>query len=176
MKSQTLPEAREEGLIVEELQDELLVYDLERHKAHCLKGTTALIWRDCDGRTSVREITARLRKALKTPIDEDIVWVALHRLGKANLLQKRVTLPKEIAASSSRRDMMKKVAALGGISVISLVVPTAADAASRVVSCKHAFHNGLPENGQCCSNGLTCHFPARPGFSIPDCADPCSTG
>jgi len=176
VKSQTLPEAREDGLIVEELQDELLVYDLERHKAHCLKGTMALIWRDCDGKTSVREITARLRKALKSPIDEDIVWVALHRLGKANLLQKRLTLPKEIAARSSRRDMMKKVAVLGGISVISLVVPTAADAASRIVSCKHAVHNGLTENGQCCSGGLTCHFPPRPGKSSPDCENPCSTG
>ena len=39
------PRARTEGLVVTELPDELLVYDLERHRAHCLNPTAALVFK-----------------------------------------------------------------------------------------------------------------------------------
>ena len=39
-----LPKARQEQLTVRELPDETVVYDLARHKAHCLNPTAALIW------------------------------------------------------------------------------------------------------------------------------------
>ena len=46
MNSQAiLPAAREEGLIIQEMADEVLVYDRERYKAHCLNQTAALVWR-----------------------------------------------------------------------------------------------------------------------------------
>ena len=38
-----MPRARQDELIVEELQDETLVYDLQRHKARCLNRTAALV-------------------------------------------------------------------------------------------------------------------------------------
>jgi hypothetical protein len=40
-----MPRARRDELVVEELDDETLVYDLERHKARCLNHTAALVWR-----------------------------------------------------------------------------------------------------------------------------------
>ena len=51
-----LPRMREQGLITDELPDEILVYDLDRHKAHCLNRTAALVWRQCDGKTSSMNI------------------------------------------------------------------------------------------------------------------------
>ena len=39
------PRARTEGLVVTELPDELLVYDLERHRAYCLNPTAALVFK-----------------------------------------------------------------------------------------------------------------------------------
>ena len=54
-------------MIVEELQDETLVYDLNRHKARCLKRTAALVWGRCDGRTSVSEVAALLEEQSATP-------------------------------------------------------------------------------------------------------------
>ena len=39
-----MPRARQDELVVEELQDETLVYDLKRHKARCLNRTAALVW------------------------------------------------------------------------------------------------------------------------------------
>jgi hypothetical protein len=44
------PRARAENLTVRVLGDETLVYDQERHKAHCLNATAALVWRHCNGK------------------------------------------------------------------------------------------------------------------------------
>ena len=40
-----LPRARTSELIVKELPDETLVYDLANDKAHCLNHTAALVWK-----------------------------------------------------------------------------------------------------------------------------------
>jgi hypothetical protein len=41
-----LPRVRKKNLIIDELADEVLVYDLDRHKAHCLNRTAALVWKN----------------------------------------------------------------------------------------------------------------------------------
>lgn len=160
------PRARDNGLVIEELEDELLVYDLDHHKAHCLNSTAALVWRHCDGETGVEGIADRLRKESKVSIDDEVVWVALRRLGKANLLRERVTPPKNLAFGSSRRDLIKKLALAGGLSVMTIMSPTAAEAASGCltkVSCRHACignHsqawpcNGVADqqHGKCCNS------------------------
>src|SRR2546423_15689116 len=46
------PRARDARLVIQELPDELLVYDLERHRAHSLNRTAALVWRHCDWKKS----------------------------------------------------------------------------------------------------------------------------
>lgn len=55
-----LPKARSEGLITKEVDGELLVYDLERDRAHCLNEIAAAIWKRCDGSTTTTEIAAQL--------------------------------------------------------------------------------------------------------------------
>ena len=60
-REQSAPRARNEGLLVQEMPDELLVYDLVRHKAHCLNQTAAMIWTRCDGKTSVKQMAAFLK-------------------------------------------------------------------------------------------------------------------
>ncbi len=87
---QLRPSARTEGIVVQALPDEVLVYDLERHKAHCLNRTAALIWKQCDGQTSVTKMIRILEQELKTPVPEGVVWLALRQLGRAHLLVERV--------------------------------------------------------------------------------------
>ncbi len=175
MKTKLVPHAREDGLVIEEYEDELLVYDLDRDKAHCLNETAAMIWHSCDGKRSVPEIAARIRSELRVPVDDEVVWVALRRLGKARLLRDRVNPPLDANISSSRRDLMRKLAVVGGLSVITIISPTAAEAATGCtmkVSCKHlciSNHSvkSLPcpggkadeQNGQCCGDTKgVCHF------------------
>lgn len=165
--SNKVPHAREEGLMVRELPDEVLVYDLGRHKAHCLNSTAALIWKHCDGKSSVADIAARLGKELQLPIDEEVVWVGVRRLGRANLLQNQMTPPTDVVRKS-RRELMQKLALVGGLSVASILLPTAAEAASKFVSCAHESKNGVPENGGCCNgNKGICHWPGTSGHG--DC-------
>ena len=61
-----MPRARQEKLLVHELTDEVLVYDLKRHKAHSLNKTAALVWQRCDGKSGVTEIT-RLLEGSEVP-------------------------------------------------------------------------------------------------------------
>ena len=51
-----VPKARQEQLIVKELPDELLIYDLQSDKAHCLNETAALVWKNCDGHKTVEQL------------------------------------------------------------------------------------------------------------------------
>jgi len=157
-----MPQARQDELVVEELQDETLVYDLERHEASCLNRTAALVWRHCDGRSSVADVAALLEEQSATPTDEAVVWMALDRLSRANLLSESVTLPAD-KAQYSRREMLRKLRRVAGISLLlpvieSIVAPLAAAQASCISldECKTFPKNkcgGLPICGnpsRCC--------------------------
>jgi|SRR5215471_13177086 len=130
--------ARNEEILVQTLPDELLVYDLKRHKAHCLNRTAAFIWQHCDGQRSVSEIAGLMEKEWNTPVNEDAVWYGLNRLSKANLLQESITLPQE-KAGISRRSAVRRlgVGALLTLPVVmSIVSPTMAAAASVPLVCQ----------------------------------------
>jgi hypothetical protein len=152
-----VPRAREDRLVVQELPDEVLVYDLNRHKAHCLNRTAAFIWRHCDGRTSVAKLATLLRKELKSPVDEAVVWLALDHLGRAHLLGERV-MPPAGAPRLSRREVMRKLALAGALSVLlpavtSIVAPTATEAASGCL--KTTCESGKTSSCNGCA-GLAC--------------------
>ncbi len=156
-----MPRARQDELVVEELQDETLVYDLERHKARCLNRTAALVWRHCDGQTSVADVAALLEEQLAIPTDEAVVWMALDRLSRANLLTEPVKLPAD-RAQYSRRQMLRTLRRAAGISLLlpvvtSIFAPRAAAQASCVSStaCIAGLQpcSGLPicgQPGKCC--------------------------
>jgi len=153
-----LPRMRKQNLIVDELPEEVLVYDLDRHKAHCLNRTAALVWRRCDGKTAPREIARRLQRELDQPFNEEMVWLALRQLNKINLLAEPVSLPPKLAGMS-RREMVRNlgIAATVPLVITSIVAPTAGQAATCIPL------NGAcqPPNLPCCGN-LTCN----PGHHI----------
>ena len=132
-----MPRARQDELVVEELPDETLVYDLKRHKAHCLNRTSALAWSRCDGRTTVAEVAALLEGELKITADEAVVWMALDRLDGAHLLKEQVTLPAD-KTQYSRREVLRTLRRVAGISLLlplieSIVSPLAAAQQSNCV-------------------------------------------
>ncbi len=140
------PLARQEGLIVQQMPDEVLVYDLDRHKAHCLNRTAALVWQHCDGRTSVRQIARKLEKQFKSPVNDEVIYLALDQLGKDHLLEKRIALPTELK-QFSRRELIRRVGLATAVAlpvIISIVSPTSANA----VTC-------VP-NGAACQPGVVC--------------------
>lgn len=154
------PRQRRDGLVVQELPEETLVYDLERHEAHCLEAVAATVWEACDGRRTVEEIAARAAKRLGRRVPEEAAWLALRRLGRAHLLEAPVALP-AARAGTSRREWLKTAAALGGLSVLSITAPTAAQAATCITTTAcEALQNRLCTGGPCCTTGPN---PAPPG-------------
>jgi hypothetical protein len=139
-------QARSERLLTQELSDELLVYDLDRHRAHSLNRTAALVWRHCDGRTTVAEMAALLQRELSLPADEDAVWMALRRLDKAHLLQAPITLPAD-AVRCSRREMVRKLGTAAGLALVGLI---AAPRAAQALSCRPGGA-ACTADSQCCS-------------------------
>ena len=128
------PARRTEGLVLTELMGEVLVYDLERHRAHCLNPAAAVVFKHCDGTRSVEDLAALLERELGAPAHPDCVWLALDRLGKARLLRQRVSRPKE-AGRLSRRELVRRVGVAALLpAVTSLVAPTSAEAAASCVN------------------------------------------
>ena len=130
-KGQRLPTARTNGLIVHELSDEVLIYDQETHKAHCLNRTAALIWRCCDGSSTVEDIRERLEKKLDNPVEQTIVMLGINQLDKARLLSS--SLSSGIDRGVSRRQVLQKlsVGAVAALPLItSIISPHAVEAAT----------------------------------------------
>ena len=126
------PRMRKQGLVVDDLPDEVLVYDLERDQAHCLNRTAALVWRCCDGNTAAPEIARRLKVELDAPFNEELVWVALEQLEKQNLLDHSISIPSQFTRLS-RRQMIRNLGLAAAIAVpvvTSIVAPTAVQAAT----------------------------------------------
>src|SRR5882672_6087923 len=98
-----MPRARGEGLVIEEIEDELLVYDLERHRAHRLNPAAALVWRACDGRQRIRDVAVRLAQLLGTSPSVRLVWLALERLQRSWLIERRPVAVR--SAAISRREL-----------------------------------------------------------------------
>jgi hypothetical protein len=119
------PKARENKIVVQESTGEILVYDLLNNKAHCLNETSSVVWRDCDGKSSVAEIAQRQQ------LPEEYVAVAVNELQKANLLAEKVDLQLP-ADRVSRRKMLLKVGATAVVLplITSVVAPTAVHAQS----------------------------------------------
>jgi hypothetical protein len=143
--TRVVPLAREEGLVIQGLPDELLIYDLDRHKAHCLNQTAAFIWKHCDGKMTVPEITARLRKEFNALCDEALVWLALEQLEKSHLLRGRVA---RSSNTMSRREVMRKAGLAAAVS-IPLITTILAPEAKAQASC-------LPRDAACTSNTQCC--------------------
>lgn len=128
MNKSQFPVARKSGLVVQDMPDEVLVYDLNSNKAHCLNQTAASVWKACDGKTSVSEMAAFFGEGA----NEDLVWLALDQLSENELLESEL---KTKFSGQSRREVIKKIglASIIALPVIaSLVAPQNALAA---VSC-----------------------------------------
>lgn len=128
------PLARRKDLVVRELPEETLVYDVPRHRAHCLNRTAAQVWRHCDGSRDVGDLAALLPSELPMPAAEELVFLALQQFRKAHLLEGDVPLPVQPEWYSRRRMLAKLGIALAMLpAVISVTAPKARAAASMVL-------------------------------------------
>lgn len=164
-----LPRARTDGLVIETLGDETLVYDLRRHRAHCLNLAATLVWRRCDGRTPVAAAAEQLGAELGVPEADDLVWTAVEQLARARLLEEAPSFPAPRSRYARRAVIralgLSAAAALLAPLVDSVVSPVAAQAGSCVTDAEcralaPPFCGNQPICGQprrCCRQaGIRC--------------------
>jgi Coenzyme PQQ synthesis protein D (PqqD) len=129
------PRARKAGLVVRVLDDEVVVYDMERNQAHCLNETAAAVWNRCDGDTTISQLAYGLKEEVNTAVDDEVVWYALTQLGRDHLLEEGPAVSDE-KRGISRRQMIERVGVTLAIPVVaSIVAPTIASASSPTTSC-----------------------------------------
>jgi len=148
----TFPKARKEKLIVRKFADELLVYDKKRHKAHSLNRTAALIWKHCDGRSPVPEITQRVATEMGGTVNERLVWYALKQFDRDHLLEEKLEVPARllttIGGGFNRRQMMRALG-ITAVAALPLVTSMIAPTPARAASC-------LPGGASCTSSAQCC--------------------
>jgi hypothetical protein len=140
------PLAKRSKLVVRELADETLVYDVEGHRAHCLNRTAALVWELCDGRNTVSGIAGQMGERLSARVPEEVVRLALEQLADRGLLAPGDFQPAPPVNLVSRRAMMRRLGLAAAVAlplVTSVISPTPVMAQS-------------PCNETSCPPGTTC--------------------
>lgn len=130
------PAARRTGLVVRELPGEVVVYDLERHQAHCLNRTAAAVFQGADGTRSLDELAALLGDDAGPPERAAAVRMALEQLAAAQILEPGSAPSRAAAPGLSRRSVLQR-AGLGAAvllpAVVSMLAPTPAEAAATCI-------------------------------------------
>jgi hypothetical protein len=131
-----LPITKKAELATQEVAGETLVYDLKRHRAHCLNAAASAVWRYCDGQTTISGMAEKLHSETGLPADETVVQLALKQLRAAGLIEcDRPVAPAE--KLPTRREIAKRLAIPAALAlplVSSIVAPTPGMAASCVGS------------------------------------------
>ncbi|ALF55221.1 hypothetical protein ACX27_24155 [Nostoc piscinale CENA21] len=135
-----IPVARTENLLIQEVGEELIVYDETRDTAHCLSAIAVRVWYLCNGQNTVETIARLLQEEFEFPPNQTVDWhglvqLTLAELEQFHLLDAAVTEPLN-SPQTSRRQVLKKVSLVGGFAIGSLfpaiksiIVPTPAMAA-----------------------------------------------
>jgi hypothetical protein len=134
LKQKHYPEAVSENLIIQELKNELLVYNLKTHRAMSLNETVACVWQLCDGKKSLSEIEVLASRRLETPLPKEAILLSISELDRNNLLIPTASSKtEENIPEISRRQMIRRVALTSAVAIpviTALTAPRAADAQS----------------------------------------------
>jgi hypothetical protein len=151
MKTKSNPLARRNDVVVQELQGEVLIYNLQNNKAFCLNETSAMVWKLCDGNHSIEDIRQSVSRETGSPVTDDLVWLALESFKKEELLENGSAMPPAFNGLS-RRDVIKKIG-LGTMVALPVVASLIAPAAAHAQSC---LPDGAPCNGTtpCCGGAI----------------------
>ena len=154
MNNSFCPKARNHELLIREVDDETLVYDLKTDKASCLNDLTTSVWNACDGKTSIESILDKLRRADYRHSNINLIWVAIDQLEQAGLLEEPIS-PEWNKNRTSRREMFRMLGkgVIGALPVISTI--SIQPAIAQVSGPCSPKHGPCSSNSDCCSN--RCH-------------------
>ena len=156
------PKARTAELLVEELGEEVLVYDQRTDQVHCLSSAAQQVWRACDGETPVEELGSRLN------LDSELVAHALGELEACGLLDE------DAADSLTRREATGRLAKIGAAAaaaplIYSIAAPAPAAAATLATCFATGACNASLTSGTCTATAGCVLCKVSGGKSNPSC-------
>ena len=104
--------------------DGLHVFDHQQQQAYALNTTSALVWQHCDGQTTPEQLMELVRQNcnVSRAQAEQLTWLTLDELGKANLLEAEVARPRPLSSKLTRRQMLTTFATAGvALAVVPMV-------------------------------------------------------
>lgn len=185
------PVSRQSGILVQDLENELLIYDLRINRAYCLNQTSAMVFQLSDGDKTVSEISELMSKRLGILVGEDFIYLALRDLKKESLLENSEELA-DYLSGLSRREIVKRIGLSSMVAlpiIASVIAPSAAAAQSaslnplfvrcttpgQCASGSCASTSYLPVGSFCCPPGNGGTQPGAIGTAIGlECFSSCS--
>ena len=159
-----LPISRSTDIVVQELGNEILIYDLNTHKAYNLNETSTIVYQACGRNLNFEDLKRRYN------FTDDVIHLALDELKTNNLIE---DYGGNYFVGLSRREVIRKigVASMVALPLISqITAPRAVDAQSSsclelnaVVGCFTIDDFTNCDGNRCCS-----------GLVRLDVAAPCS--
>lgn len=116
------------NLLVQNLNDEVMIYNLDTNNSYCLNSTAATVFNACNGSDTVEDLKRQ------TGLSDEIIYLSLDELKKHDFIGSDYSSP---FTGMSRRAAVKRVglASMAALPVIaSLVAPSAANAASNLAA------------------------------------------
>ena len=167
--------ANTKDLVIQNLKDELLIYNLQTNKASCLNQTAALVWESCDGKSSISEIAEKLNKKFKGGVvHEDLVMFAIMELKGNGLIENgEKELEHMEFEGLSRREIVRKVgfASLVALPIVSSIVAPKASSAQTTTG---ALPPAPPPTPPCLAHGtIIARTRCAPESGIDNCTVTC---
>ncbi len=137
--------SRTNDIIIQNIGDETLVYDLKTNKALSLNETVTKVWELLDGQRTADDISEIIN------IPSDLVLLTIDELQRNNLLQEKVETGLATDKVSRRKMMMRFASAAVALPIIiGIAAPTAISAQS----CFAATTMNTVGFGGACASGL----------------------
>lgn len=148
------PRVRQSEIVVQNLDNETLIYDLKTNKAFCLNETAGLVWNLCDGERTVTEIADSLSRETGQKVTEGLIGLALGELSRNGLLEGEQT-KEETFSVLTRREAIRRIG-FGSAIALPLVTAVVAPAALSAQSGGTVMILGACTTTADCQSGLTC--------------------
>jgi hypothetical protein len=123
------PLARTTDVSTESVEDELRVYDEQLEVGYVLNETAAVVWRNCNGKRTLKDLVSIVSEELGTEADEDMILMALDKLAQHGLLLSGYEPRSPQAERLSRRRFFGRAGIVGAAAMAAPVVYAAASPA-----------------------------------------------
>lgn len=151
MTKSNLPKARQSNIVLQDLGDELLIYDLKYDRALCLNKIAREVWQACSGSNTTEEIAQVVSKKGRIVVNEALVKLTIKQIKEERLLENEIEFENEFD-TLSRREVVKRIglASLTALPVISAITAPAA---------VNAQSTCIPIGATCPPNSTNCCLP-----------------